>query len=335
VTEQDQGKILKTLQRATLFLTDLAGRGCGAATPDDVKKLKNIQEALRYWKLKRLSTVLGGLRTALLAGENDDVDGQGGREVSEAMTEALFTCKAVKTYFLGRLDDTRIYESLAGHRWNEESLEEVRDLTLVKVSDERRTGDDGTAVLRECYLCPSSGTLYRTDTVVDPLVAPVKQRTDPNAAHVKVVTRALAVPDFPPQRLILRDVFTEPLTFEMTSKLADHAPDSFGSLVTRYKAFRSNVFAPTDFYTLVRFKSAYSTVRDLYLVDGDNAMLRVDMSFTDGAQARFRHHLVYGRFEMIFGRLTVRGPDPLFVPLSIFHRDDRPPFIFLGRDLAP
>ena len=336
VGQQEQEKILKTLQRATLFLTKIAHRGSASATAEDLKTLKNIIEALRYWHLKRLSSVLGRLRSALVAGEGDEADGKGtGREVSEAITEAIFTCKAVKTYFRGRLDDARIYEELSGKKWKENELEVLEGLKLIKVGEERWQGDTKNATLREFYLAPSEGILYRTDKPIDPLVAPVKSHSDTRAAQIIAVEKALLVPDFPPQRLIFKDSYTEPLTNELCDQIMTHVPSSFSMLVTRYKGFRSNVFAPTDFYTMLAFNSAYSTLRDLYLVDSENAMLRLDLSFADGAQARFRHHLIYGRFEAIFGRLTVQGPDPVMVPLSVFHHDDRPPFIFLGRDLAP
>ncbi len=331
----DRDKILKTLQRATLFLTKIAHRGSAAATPDDLKTLKNIIEALRYWHLKRLSIVLGRLRTALMAGESDEVDGSSGREVSEAVTEAIFTCKAVKTYFRGRLDDARIYEELSGKKWKENELEAIENIHLIKVGEERWRSDGKGITLREFYLDPERGILYRTDSPIDPLVAPEKNQGDTRASQVIVVDKGLLVPDFPPQRIIFKETYTEPLNEEFVAKVMNFVPNSFSQLVARYKGFRSNVFAPTDFYTMLSFNSAYSTLRDLYLVDSENAMLRLDMSFSDGAQARFRHHLIYGRFEAMFGRLTVQGPDPVMVPLSVFHHDDRPPFIFLSRDLTP
>ena len=38
--------------------------------------------------------------------------------------------------------------------------------------------------------------------------------------------------------------------------------------------------------------------------------------------------------EAIFGRLTLEGPDPVFVPLSVVHRKESPPIVYLARDVA-
>ena len=334
---QEREKILKTLQRTTLFLSKLAHKGAASVGNDDLKALKNLIEALRYWRLKRLTKVLGKLKNSLLSGEDDErLDSGASREVSEAMTEAVFTCKAMKTYLQGRLDDDRIFEELSGRHWKDDELEVIEDLTLVQVGQELQKSDSKGKQLLSFFLDPQEKLLYKTVDSVDPLLPPKKAHMilSPKEQVLKV-ERALFIPDFPPQRLKLKDSHREAMTQGLSKEVLSFSTDNFKTLIRCYKGFRSNVFAPTDFYTLISYDGAYSTSKDLYLIDQDQSMLRLSLEFNDGAQARFLHHLIYGTFSCIFGKLSAKGPDTVFHPLSIFNEKERKPFLFLAKDIAP
>lgn len=333
----DEARMIRTLARTTMFLADLSTRGYANASPEDQGNLKNIIEALRFWKLTSLARSLTALNKSLAAGETAGEEMAGDRDVSGRITEAVYICKAVKTYLRDRLEDARIFEGLVGHRWRDEDLEVLEDLRLMPAGEELIEEEGSPPVRHSLYLDMDTGTLYRTETVLDPLSPPEKPAPVSPSRGVEylAVKKALLVPDFPPARLRIRESYNEPLPVDGAKDLLRFAPADVETLVTRYKAFRSNVFAPTDYLVFTAFTGAVSAGRDLYLVDPQERMLRLDLRFTGPAPARFRHHLVYGRFEAILGRLSVQGADPVFAPISIFHRDDRPPFTALARDVAP
>lgn len=322
----DEATILLTVGNATIFLADLSAKGCSDISPDDGEKLLHFSEAFRVWKLVRLSNLFDRLSkelsgdTALIAG---------------TISDAIFTCKAIKTCYKGRLDDVRVQTSLIGRDYKNSDLEKITNVTLIKVGEEVRSASRKHRYLDEYFMeFEGRSTIYKKETRIEPLTAPVKPSLSPTVTQAIMVERGLLSQDFPPRKIQIKKQSTFPAHPEIIPSIIDQATSDYSLVTTIYKAFRSNLFAPENFYTLIKFHSIYSSGSDIYLTDEAGNMLKLSNEWNNGTRIPFLRKAMYERIEVIFGKVSVRGQNLTFAPLSTIDSKATCQITLLSRDLG-
>ncbi len=191
------------------------------------------------------------------------------------------------------------------------------------------------------YICVHCGvefegrsTIYRKETKIEPLQVPKKPTLTPDITQAVVVEKGLLSQDFPPRKIHIKKQSTFPAHPEIVPSIIGQASSDYSLLTTVYKAFRSNLFAPENFYTLIKFHSIYSSGNGIYLTDETGNMLKVSDNWSNGTQSAFMHEAMYKSIEAVFGKVSVLGQDLMFTPLSTIDSLATRQIILLSRCLG-
>ena len=238
---------------------------------ETTEKLSHFAEAFRIWKLSRLSNLFDELRKNLIAVDESTQSGSE-YEIASSISDAVFTCKAVKTCYKGRLEDPRVQASLIGKEDRQAVVETVENIPLIKVAEEISCTKKKYSIGNSYFMeVDGRGTVFRHESKIDPLEQPDKPHTKNNITNALIVGKRLIVSRLPSTKNSLSQ--ERVLFLQQSRKLNPYAGQvtfKYDILTTIYKAFRSNLFAPEAFYTLVKYHKLYSLKEKLYLVDENN-----------------------------------------------------------------
>jgi hypothetical protein len=330
----DEATILHTVGNATLFLADLSNKGCIDISSDDAEKLLQFSEAFRVWKLIRLSELFDRLNKELVSVNESSEEGDT-TSIASIISDAIFTCKAIKTCYKGRLEDVRVQTSLIGRDYKNSESDKIENVTVIKIGEEICAVSRKHQRLDEYYMeFEGRGAIYKKETRIEPLAVPVKPTLPPNVTQAIMVERATLTQDFPPRKIQIKKQSIFPAHPEIIPSIIEQATADYSLITTIYKAFRSNLFAPEDFYTLLKFHGIYSSSSDLYLIDEKENMLKVSDDWNGGTQTPFLERAIYEPIDAVFGKVSVRGQDLIFAPLSTINRKATSQISFLSRCLG-
>ena len=186
----NQTVILNTIGNATRFLTELTVKGCKNISSDASEKILQFSEAFRIWKFHRLALLFDKLSKQLVGIDENSMKHRK-TSISQIISDAIFTCKAIKTSFKGRLTDYRVQNAIMGEGYKNTTFEKINDVTLLKVGEEFRMLNNKYRYIDKYYMeAEGRGTIYKTETRIEPLVAPAKATLSPNVTQSIVVEKA-------------------------------------------------------------------------------------------------------------------------------------------------
>jgi len=325
--------ILGTVKNATVFLANLSAKGCLNISSDSSEKLQHFSHAFRSWKLVRLSALFDKLRQQLIAVDENSKD-YSDFEIAGTISDAIFTCKALKTAYKGRLDDVRVQTALFGLNEKKAGSEKIDNLSLVKVATEYRNNGKKNRYIDEFFMEPEGrGIIYRQETRIEPLKAPPKSSLAQDVTAMMIAERGYLCEGFPPRQIVVTRQSVFPAALDIVSSVAEQATSNYKMIGTIYKAFRSNLFAPEVFYSLIKFNAVYSTEDAVYLVDEHNNMLKIADNTYSGNNLSFLNEIIYEKPEAVFGKVSSRGQDLHFSPLTIIDSTASIPIKFLHKNL--
>lgn len=308
-------KTIHLLARVSSLLVRLADEGFESLDPQLDRELANVIDGLRFFRLHRLLRDVSQIRYLLT---KDPMRHR--LRVASCLSDARYTCKAVKTALKGRLDDPRIANDVLGKDFEESELAEFENRRLVLVGEQgygprslRVLGQSRKrffAQLPECtLLCTAEdeegNENEESEGPAGPLILPQLQ-----------VDSYWAVPSFAPQRIRLGRFLDGRIGSEAVAQMVMAAERQYDNATEAHREQRSNVFAPKDWYCLLAFHEAFAANGRLALIDASGHVLPLVEDDPEGCTTALRHLLLEHRPDAIFGSLRLHGHELEFSPLS-------------------
>lgn len=238
----EAGRDVELLSEVTRTLISVCQSGTRAGGKPVAERLRTLAKACQALRFKRLYWILEALAVRC-SRPDPDMDGPALEELGRLMADARQTCKALKTYLVGRLDDPRLYDDLISSAPADSELEEIEFKSFVSVAEvESRDGDN---CYRQTYLLEPHGglllSLRELRTLADGQLTEPFSELGPSPR----ILRGRIIPSFEPKRLRLESFEPGPLAeVAFRNYVAERVPDTVGGLVEAFRTQREEYLAP-------------------------------------------------------------------------------------------
>jgi hypothetical protein len=297
---------------AELGLSGLASVGAGR-----VEQLRELAANLRSYKLRRLSSLLTQL-AELLHWLLHDQERFSLVAYGELLTDLVITAKGVRALQQGKLQDPKYLEELVGKTWTEKELTRRAGLELVELRYETSETADGFRVFTSHFVELGSG-----DLLTEKLIAPTHLKKGSNTGKRSyaglrlTVSEAHQYPGYAPWRIKLKPGQTQetPMVPADLERVTAWANANFAREIEKFQAFRKDLFAPPDYYALLRPEGFYASAAGLAAFDAHGCALPLRLS----KQAALGLEVLLEREPIgaMFGKLHAAGGVLEFEPISL------------------
>ncbi len=315
-------RVYRLLSRLIALLDRMCIDGITAVDPAVSGGLKILLEIAASARLRRIHARLERLRF-LVSSSLVEEDDSKVIEAAGIVADLVYTAKAVKTYYAGRLEDERALPLLfKGYRPASEYLDKA-PMFCVGVDFEYAVHAERRARYVLYLLHMDRRCLCRVRSAV---LAPSSLSS---SRVLSFEVSGNLYEGFPPRRLgggvtLARSELLDPQQGRRWwEELFEGMPSSLERLIRIYLAYRNNYFAPSGFWTFFRPRSLVFDSGRVFAEDATSRAVELERATPCGWLSRMDEVLSScGSDGALFGRLDVRAHRLVFRPVSYLVRGE-------------
>jgi HEAT repeat protein len=303
------------VERVTTLVRELAVAGIAAAGSDRVDQIRQLGEALRENRLRRLSArtlELAGM-TAAAIDRRRPVDAVA---YADLLSDMLLTARRLEKHLAGQTLEDRYVEELIGKTWRKDDRTPVAAVDLAEYTFTMRVTPDDFVIRESRFVDLRTGVHYAEKQILPSFLA---KRTAPKrsyAGHVLLAASGGVYPGFPPHRIDL-EVAADPLpiTAQQVAALVEQAYPNVGAALAAFQEHRKDVFAPDAFPVSVRVEIAAADGGRFRAADANGEALHLsdDPRLEEAMSIALRR----GRLRAILGEMTIDGILATLTPFAL------------------
>lgn len=303
------------VERVTTLVRELAVAGIAAAGSDRVDQVRQLGEALRENRLRRLSA-----RTLELSSMIDTAIERRGQvdavAYADLLSDMLLTARRLEKHLAGQALEDRYVEELIGKTWRKDDRAPVAGVDLAEYAFATRVTPDNFVIRESRFVDLRTGVHYSEKQILPSFLA---NRTEPKRSYAGTLLLLASggmYPGFPPHRLDLETSGDPvPLTAEHVTAVLEHAHPNVSSALAAFQEHRRDVFAPDAFPVSVRAGLVVADGGRFRAADenGDALHLPNDARLEEAMRIALRR----GRLRAIVGEMTIEGILATLAPLAL------------------
>lgn len=310
----DTNELIATgIEALETLTTEFVLSGLSAITPDRVEQVRDLAENLRTYKLRRLSTLLIRFAEALNVLVTDK-DHFSLSEYTSLLVDIVITAKGVQGIQQGKLQDPKYMEELVGKTWQEKELTPRHNVELLEIYFNIIETVDGFRVFSSYFVELESGEIVTEKLIIPKHLKKGQTEKRSYAGSTLTVSEGYQYPGYPPFRLKLKEFHESPASAQNIERIIAKAPHDFRHITDAFKTFKKDLFAPDDYYTLLKPEGFYASDTDLVVFDVEGTAF--SLLLTDRSTFQMQQLLETSTVNVLFGKLHAIDGLLKFEPLS-------------------
>ena len=311
---ETQDLLARGLEALETLTTEFVLGGLASITLSRVEQVRDLAENLRAYKLRRLATALTEF-AAMLQGLLTQPDQFSLPAYANLLADIVVTAKGVAAIQQGKLQDPKYLEELVGKTWRDAELPPRNDLELIELFFEVKQTIDEFKVFASYFVELRSGDLL-TEKLILPKQLQKKPDAEKRSYHGRKlgISDALQYPGYAPFRLKFKTMTEQDVRPPDIDAMIARANPDFANAVAAFQAFKKDVFAPDDYYALLRPTGFYAASEGLAIFDAQGQAL--PLRLPENRAWKLESLLASAPIKALFGKIQAQQGRFVFTPLS-------------------